>query len=399
MSVARRTIVLMSDQPATASAVNAALQSSPAGSAAPSGEDVCQDVRDLAVRLEKTGGAHAALVDIDGRPNQILSALEPVVRRFPETRFIVLANSMESELMLEAMQMGARHFMAKQSIPTTLVGVIDRLCANGNTARASGLVRESQGNVVSVLSASGGCGATTIAVNLAAEIELAGSESNLLIDLDYNYGAVGAYLGLDAPHGAADLMARANTVDPELIHTTALNHSEKMKVLISAASVTLGDAAGAGYGRLGEIVRSCKQSYRTTVIDAPRVTHSAAAMLACESTVTLLVLQLAVKDIRMARAMLAAITAHGANPASVLVLINRYHKRSSMIKLEEAEKALSGFQIRCLANDFQSVSRAMNFGQPLHKAAPRSAVRKELEQIAGEILNGSLISTLAGAAR
>src|SRR4051812_23910683 len=156
MSVAHRTIVLMSDQPATASAVNAALESNGGGSA-PAAEDVCQDVRDLAVRLEQTGGAHAALVDIDGRPNQILSALEPVVRRFPETRFIVLANSMESELMLEAMQMGARHFMAKQSIPATLSGVIDRLCANGAETDA-GYKRKSQGAVVSVLSASGGCG-------------------------------------------------------------------------------------------------------------------------------------------------------------------------------------------------------------------------------------------------
>src|SRR4051812_6241157 len=184
MSVSRRTIVLMSDQPATASAVNAALEVN--GGSAPTADDLCQDVRDLAVRLEQTGGAHAALVDIDGRPNQILAALEPVVRRFPETRFIVLANSMESELMLEAMQMGARHFMAKQSIPATLAGVLDRLCSNGGGRGAS----ERDGNILSVLSAGGGCGATTIAVNLAAELQLAGSTSNLLIDLDYSYGAV-----------------------------------------------------------------------------------------------------------------------------------------------------------------------------------------------------------------
>src|SRR4051812_28450418 len=185
MSVAHRTIVLMSDQPATASAVNAALQSNGNGSA-PSGEDVCRDVRDLAARLEQNGGAQAALVDIDGRPNQILAALEPVVRRFPETRFIVLANSMESDLMLEAMQMGARHFMAKQSIPATLASVLDRLCDNSSSRGGS----EREGNIVSVLSAGGGCGATTLAVNLAAELQLAGSASNLLIDLDYSYGAV-----------------------------------------------------------------------------------------------------------------------------------------------------------------------------------------------------------------
>ena len=46
---------------------------------------------------------------------------------------------------------------------------------------------QSLGNVITVLQASGGCGATTVAINLANELRLKTSEPVLTIDLDSSF--------------------------------------------------------------------------------------------------------------------------------------------------------------------------------------------------------------------
>src|SRR5437660_1381587 len=113
----RRQVLLVTDDHATTNAVSAALESQ--GSIGH--EDVCADLRALTQRLEARP-ASAVLVDIDPGPNQMLAGLDPIVRRFPDTRFIIISQSMASELMLEAMQTGARHFMGKDAIRGTLSG-------------------------------------------------------------------------------------------------------------------------------------------------------------------------------------------------------------------------------------------------------------------------------------
>ncbi len=55
-----------------------------------------------------------------------------------------------------------------------------------------------------------------------------------------------------------------------------------------------------------------------------------------------------------------------------------------MVELREAEKVLGGVAIRCVSNDYRSASRSIDYGQPLAKAAPRSALRRDLCRIVAE---------------
>src|SRR5262249_10425011 len=156
----------------------------------------------------------------DQEPHSTLSAVEPLARRFSDTRFIVLSTAMQNDLLLEAMKIGARHFLLKDSIVADLHGVIKRLCPDATPAAC--------GQAITVLAAGGGCGATTIAVNLAAELHLktlaesGEARPSLLMDLDAQYGAVAAYLGVEAEYGIFDLLGRSGSIDSQLIQSTAL---------------------------------------------------------------------------------------------------------------------------------------------------------------------------------
>src|SRR5689334_16706231 len=139
--MAVRHVLLLSNERDTVNAVSTALQSN--GKLAP--EDVCADLAALTSRLE-LGRTPAALVDIDGDPQRTLAALEPLARRFGDTRFVVLSHTMANEMLLKAMRAGARHYVLKEAIGWELNEVL-ALC------RASG--HGTNGHAVTILSAGG----------------------------------------------------------------------------------------------------------------------------------------------------------------------------------------------------------------------------------------------------
>ncbi len=371
----RQGLVLVTDDSETVNAVASAVEQN--GELA--SEGVCSDLRQLVVVLQHTPAA-AVLVDIDPGPKRMLTDLDPIITRFTNSRFIVLSSASSNDLMLEAMQAGARHFLVKQSIATHLADVLQRLAPNGSAKTGK------RGAAITVLSASGGCGATTIAVNLANELQLAAAEPALLVDLDCSYGAVASYLGLEGQYGLADVLVSRSRIDRHLITSTAVPYSEQLQVLLSPVSIDPANPAQLVYPHLGDALHACKRAYRFTVVDAPRVAMDVAVSLADGSQVTLIVFQLAVKDIRAARSTVRILTERGIPAARIVPLVNRYRKRRSTVTLEEARAAMGGVPLRCVHNDFRRASRAIDYGQPLAQAAPRSVLRRDLSRLAAALI-------------
>ena len=169
-------------------------------------------------------------------------------------------------------------------------------------------------------------------------------------------------------------------VDGNLIRSTATVHNDRIHVLASPCSISFSQAEPLNYGALDRVVGAARRAYETTLIDAPRIPLDAAASLASSSACTLLVLQLTVKDLRTGRLMIDALRERGVETSSIVPLANRYAKRQ-VISLEEASKALGGMEVLPIRNDFAPAIQGLNFGQTLSQAAPRSSLRKDLQDL------------------
>lgn len=370
-----RDVLLLTNEPDTVKAVQTALSSN----GQLTDDNVFRDLRDLALRLDR-GGVPAVLVDIDGQGALLLPAIEGLIRKFGDTRFVALSTVMRQDLLLEAMQVGVRQFLLKESIATDLANVLHRLCPDG-----TGGVR---GAAVTVLSAGGGCGATTVAVNLAAELQAATASPALIVDLDAAYGAVGTYLGLDGEHGVLDVLNRSGPIDGQLVQSTALTSQHDLHAVLATSRSRLGEPASYQPERVGQFVDACRAAYKWTTLDAARVPPAVAAELALRSTATLLLLQLTIKDIQIARQSLSRLKELGVPADRVLVMATRYRKRTMLITPDEARRALgleANQPLGLLSNDFAAVQEAVNFGKPLSQSRPRSDFRRELQKLAGQI--------------
>ena len=366
--VALETIPLLTNEPETAKAVAAALNL-PAGSL-----QVYQDVPQFIARLEQMS-VRAALVDIDPLPSDTLGDLEPVISRFEHTRFVVLSRAHNTDVVLEAMRAGVRHFLRKQSLEDELPDVLRRLAAQGASHRP-----EREGAVVTILSAGGGCGATTFAINLANELRLQSREPVLLVDLDVAYGAIAGALGLSGQYGIADVLTP--TVDPQLVQTTAVRHSDDLHALLSPVSVNAQHPAHLELDHLERVLESCAQAYGWSVVDAPRVESDAAAALALGSCITFIAGQLSVKDVRIARTIRQGLLDRNVPADTIVPVAMRYRKRDPMVTLEEARQTLCVPTIQVVSNDFRRAIEGINFGQLLARSAPRSGLRHDMQKLA-----------------
>jgi pilus assembly protein CpaE len=341
--------------------------------------DVCGHLNDLSRSLDKAPLA-AAVVDIDPMPEVILKELESVIRRHSQTKFVVLSSSFDQDLVLLAMHVGVRDFVQKDKAPAKLYDILVKLVAN-----QEGPEDQQEGMVVSVLSAGGGCGATTLAVNLANEQQALSNAKTLLVDLDYSYGAVATYLGLQGRYGVADVLDYEGDLDGAYIQTSVQPYTDNLHALISPASIDYAHSHSLRYDRLASALRACRTEYAWTVVDAPRIGVTAAANLANASNVVAIVLQLSVKDVNAAKSIADGLFRSGVDREKIRFVINRHRAKGSMLTVDEARKALGGSEPILLRNDYRCAVTSINFGQPLAQASPRSKLRTDIQRLASQM--------------
>ena len=183
--------------------------------------NVYKDIAGLIAHLERNP-VPIVIVDIEDDPINDLNAVEPVINQFPRSRFVVLTQKLTSEVVLHAMQIGARHVQAKTDMAEKLPEALSRL------AHSIAQPQRHLGHLITVLSSGGGCGSTTLAVNLSHELGLINKNPVLLVDMDYAYGAVATYLELQGQFGIADILRHPKGIDTHLVSTTAIRYSDNL---------------------------------------------------------------------------------------------------------------------------------------------------------------------------
>lgn len=366
-------LLLMTTDPQLASTVSSALQ----GNGHVLAPGAVPDSAKLTGRLEREA-VPIVLVDLDPQPRQVLSDIERLSVRFPAVRFVALSNAIDNQLLLDAMQAGIRHVLAKPSLTRDLGGVLSRLA-----------IRSSGGQLFTILSASGGCGATTLAINLSFELGAQQPDQPaLLIDLDVTYGAASPYLGLEPHYSIDHVLTHEGQIDASLIGSVTTTHSPKLHLLASPASTNSLRTPAFQWDHLEAALLAARQAYRHVVVDAPHLPLELAGRLARASARTLLLFQLTVKDVHVARAMLNALSQLQIPSERIIPVAMRYARRQ-MVSLEDATKALGNVSIVPVRNDYDSAIHAMNFGQPLAEAAPRSALRRDIQGLLQQLQTAS----------
>jgi pilus assembly protein CpaE len=126
---------------------------------------------------------------------------------------------------------------------------------------------EGRGILVTVFSAKGGCGKTTLATNLAAALADRGRREVCLVDLDLAFGDVAIALQLFPAHTIADAVPLAGSLDLPAVMSLLTPHSPGLTTLV--APIEPGTAESIPATLVSHVLRLLKQQFDFVVVDTP----------------------------------------------------------------------------------------------------------------------------------
>jgi pilus assembly protein CpaE len=246
----------------------------------------------------------------------------------------------------------------------------------------------------------GGVGATSVAVNLALELQktrrLFGPASTrrvALIDFDVQFGNVGSFLDLDDRGGMLALLRLRDDPDAQAVRNAMLTHPSGLKVLVAPRNAIPLEALDAH--RVDAILAALMSEYDYIVADMPPALVPWLEPLIARASRLLLVTDLSVPSVACTRRVLDLMREDNPEIATEIV-VSRERKPMIQRKLhKEAAMAIGLPLSHWLPDEAKLARQALDRGEPLSQLAPRSGWTKSIRQIAASIQSARLMEMKA----
>jgi pilus assembly protein CpaE len=189
----------------------------------------------------------------------------------PDIGVIVVRRRVDSSVLTEALRAGVREVIAERDLAAVGDAIRRARVLAGEMRAQSGLVTASEhprelATVVTVFSAKGGCGKTTLATNLAAVLADGGRRSVCLLDLDLGFGDVAIALQLFPAHTLADAVPIADNLDATAVEALLTPHSPGLTTLVAPVEPGSADVPAAV---VETVLRILRERFQYVVVDTP----------------------------------------------------------------------------------------------------------------------------------
>jgi pilus assembly protein CpaE len=241
------------------------------------------------------------------------------------------------------------------------------------------------GKVVTVFSAKGGCGKTTVSTNLAVALADNGRRRVCLIDLDLAFGDVGISLQLFPDRTVADAVGMQEHMDETGVRSLLTRHSSGVDVIL--APLEPSDAEKIPGRVVAELLATARRMFDYVVVDTPPALneHVLAAFDAADSCVLLATLDIpAVKNLRLTLDMLDVL---GYQSDSLHVVLNRSDAKVGLSATDVENSLRRPISVKIPSS--RSVPIAANRGVPLVADEPGHAVSAAIRRLAEERIVGA----------
>lgn len=333
--------------------------------------------------LSRGDAPQLVIVNLDPGALENLKRVGHLPRQYHNVSFFALSQILDPNLLMEAMHMGVREFVPLPINEQKFTQALERLASvHGMGKRAK---------IINIIPTIGGCGATTIACNLAAS--LASTRKTALIDLDLVCGGVSGYFDMRPRYTIADVMQSAERVDRQLLDN-ALSVHKKCNVAVLSRPDLMEDTQRVNQPGLVRLFNIIGRMFDCVVVDSMMSVDPMYATTVQAADTNIIVMQLNVPSAKNAERFVAALRRMGVESSKIKIVVNRFVKKGWDIDPAEVERAL-GLKISWLVpNDFKTAIAAINYGEPFVITSPRTEISQCIADF-GQMLMGRQISQAA----
>jgi pilus assembly protein CpaE len=298
----------------------------------------------------------------------------------PELGVILLRHRLDVTALSQALRSGVREVVQADD-QTALADAVRRSVALTQQLGGHGTkVGGREGKIITVFSAKGGVGKTTMSTNLAVYLASCGAKT-LLVDLDLMFGDVAISLQLQPTSSMRDVIAMGGHLDGQGVESVITTHPDSGLDVIAAPSDPA-DADRVPSHVVIELLRVARGQYDYVVVDTPPsfTEHVLAAFDVSDLTVLIATLDIpAVKNLRIA---INTLDTLGASTEARTIVLNRADAKVGL-KPEDVEAALKS-PISANVPNSLTVPASVNRGVALVLDDPRNPVSLAIRDFADE---------------
>lgn len=332
--------------------------------------------------------------------NEALAFAAQLRHSRPAVGVVLARDQVDVALLSRALQAGVREVVPAND-ETALTAACRRSkevsrsllasAASGPPAGSGTSVRD--GAIVTVFAAKGGCGKTTLAVNLGVALAKSGRAKVCVVDLDLAFGDVAISVQLDPVRNIVDAVSMTGHLDVTGASSLLTRYLPGLEMLL--APVTPGDAERVPPALVTELLTILRGMFDYVVVDTPAQfsEHVLAAMDISAHHVLLTTPDVsALKNLRVTLDMLDLLS----YPREIRsVVLNRSDAKVGL-SLEDVERAVR-FPIAAHVPSSRAVPISINKGTPITLSGAGHPVSQAIVRFAQQRLLGA--ATAAPASR
>lgn len=323
------------------------------------------------------------IVDIGDSSSPLTAMLSLTAAFTEETCLIGIGSANDINLYREMIGAGISDYLVKPITEKSLISVLQHIEEPIEEDEVPDVDPDTVQKIV-VLGSRGGCGASTVAVNLAWCMSEAKQKRTALVDLDLEFGTIALSLDLEPTRGLREALENPSRIDSLFISSATAKLTERLSVMATEETIDhdiLFDPAAtdALFDALG-------REHECIVVDMPRSSVSMRRGVFQAATQIVLVTELTLQGLRDSIRTLASIEEISPGTA-VKILANNTGGFEQAMQPGDFQKALGRKVDFNIAHDTKAFNLAVNTGKPLIQVDGRSKASKVLSKLT-DALNG-----------
>ncbi len=325
------------------------------------------------------------LMDINMPGMDGITATGLLSTEVPKAGIIIMSVQAEREYLRRAMTAGAKDYLTKPFSSDELLQAIKQVHANQQQRRKVVTFEPKppeEGKIITVFSAKGGIGKTTIATNLAVALADKTRGRVCIVDADLQFGDVCLFLNILPRATIADLVADIDSLDDKVLTGYLTKHNQQVDVL--AAPLRPEQAEVVTGPHLAAVLKTLRTMYQYIIIDTAPAFNETMLTALDEADQILVVASLDLPTIKNVKLCLEIMESLAYSPEKLKLVLNRTNSEGGM-DIREAEESLKRSFTATLPSDGKTVVASVNRGVPFVASNPEAVVSQNIFKLAKSI--------------
>ena len=316
-------------------------------------------------------------IALDGNLDRALELVAELVKSAPECAILVTCSSTDGNLILRTMRAGAKEFLTRPLKAEDVAAALQRVSRQKHGSRPG---NPHGCQVFAITGATGGVGATSLAVNLGCALAADKDNSVALVDLDLALGDADVLLDTIPEYTLTDVAQNVSRLDLTLLKRSLTKHASGLYLL--PRPVQLEDARLVTPDDMLRVIGLLKATFTHLIIDTSKSFNALDMFALSQADVVLLVTQLDLPCLRNVVRLMMSFKETPTLDQKIKIVVNRVGYDTGQISLKKAQETMGREIFWQIPNDYRVMVEVRNNGVPLIQQAPKAAITQSVGQLA-----------------